>query len=1793
MQRDALSISSNVNSANTNIRGNVQQGLQRSQTNPRSNVQSDAASISSNSAIVKRKTLNDLRTTFRNVLRTGQLPLGVSVIVEGGRPKLVQNNQRQRARNPFTRRQVVRILENIDKSIAAADGTNGNTGSRQSRTLDKIIEKQSSVSSQIPKTNIRRNSHTNNHESSSVRISQKSAVPKIPTILLANKKQNTEARTSSTQNLASRAVEEKLHMQSLNLMRSESRLRSKTVPASNGESRVAITPRRFFSLGHDNIKRSHLDTIDQSPAFSVQTQIIRNAPVEASNMRIISRDQTVVETEVEKRLREIKSRLGVPDEGPTTNIDTNNFDPHMLQLHDKINNEQTLMAELQLRQDNGQTSEHSLGQTVDGNSPATAKLLADIAILRNILQQMQTLNVHRENQQNVHIDQTLINSVPVMNNIGSAGHVTDTSSAFSGQHSDHVLPVQKHSPQAIPSHFNGYQTVPENMILNAQEIGTPNVYQESLQNVHIDQTLINSVPAEHDIWSGGHMADTSSTFAGRHSDHIMSVQQNLPQTLSGHVNDHQTVPETMMLNALQIDTSNVHQHANKHQENLQNVHIDNTLMNSVAGMHGMTSVGHMADASSILSGRHSKHVQPVQKHAPQTVSSHFIVHQTVPENMLLNAQQIDTPNVHQGSQQNVHIDHTSINSVPVVNGMASVGHLADTSSTLSGRHSDHIMSAQQNSPQTLLSHLDVHQSVPETMVLNSQVQNNNLELLQAVSQQNIAPSVPLIADTSALNRHLHTTVHHGIGNARIGNPLSTHNSVLLQQIINSNRQQPTIFNRNSMGMFHHRMTPEFMQEMMFGDTTDPPEPSVPPTTTALPTSPTTVPVTTTSVSTAIPTTTTTQLPVNMPFHQNVNSAAKLNEILSSLQKAGVQGGFKLLFRLPGSNSSIPIEVVSQIGSVTSSKIPQSVVSAGVISKAASNNQFQINQVTSQPKAATHDHSTRQRQNIPSHVPVLDLQPMKDMNIVRTNKIIDRTTGLKSEQQMNTIKSSHIAKDGKQQSNNINLKQQFQQKNDQSLILPTVQKIQETLYALDNAQAGEIPPKHSVQTIQIKQPQNLHLVNTPVASNHLNQLIKNTANVLTKVNTYEQKVSPTQNKPQIIPNDGPVLENFSSYQQHDVAQTQFVKEGTGVNIAQKQFVKERVDVNKVTNIPDVKEQSLIASISEVFSNMQQNVKTEQQQTASFSFHQFQPMVNSGQTAVKTVDTTTPIYTIALNPMNNLETSHPTTTIMPTVKENVQSVNNEQTHSMQVLQTNKNNNETNQITDRLQRIEHMMNQLIMNPTTTMKPPIIIYIEPDEEVEDRPVTTTPMTTTTQRRLEMIRDPYTNVQYVRPLPHQTMHRPHNHQEQRLFQQGHQNTRFLGQGQNTFTNQHAPQNTMLNGHGPNAFNNQHAPQNTMLNGHGQNAFNNQHVTQNTVIHDQGQNSVANVQHSPQTGHESSQQCHPNLPNFSCEGVGMFKTMPSIDAWCVSKCVHGHCVESVCKCGCYVNSKNANRVHEIGNEIASVITGQGVHSTNTNKALTDLYASLNMEASTHGFAVSPVDKASNSKVTTTSAPPSDIKSLLTSIEKLIEAKLSKTSGQSGIANTNQTVHFVDRASGISFDPRKPIVSKSDFTNSNINRVHDSHRSSDRHFAEPWNSHPNTIRNQPPSQWEHSSQQPNDRHWSSQSQGWNARERVGSDRRWPEHVQNNERDRWHNNNRNRDFTTPNSNQWRNGGHWQNGPTSSPSWHNSRHQRKNGWGATTTQRSWSFQGRGHWRDNPPPQHGGKRQNKQNQGGEEADA
>lgn len=247
----------------------------------------------------------------------------------------------------------------------------------------------------------------------------------------------------------------------------------------------------------------------------------------------------------------------------------------------------------------------------------------------------------------------------------------------------------------------------------------------------------------------------------------------------------------------------------------------------------------------------------------------------------------------------------------------------------------------------------------------------------------------------------------------------------------------------------------------------------------------------------------------------------------------------------------------------------------------------------------------------------------------------------------------------------------------------------------------------------------------------------------------------------------------------------------------------------------------------------------------------------------------------------------------------------------------------IQNRLQRIERLMNKLMLT-TTTVRPPIttpISTIEPDElEAEEMPLS----------------PPSTQI------PHDSNQR---HSPKKYF---HHNNHHSTLPRNSF---HSNTNNMHTIH-----------------------------SQNHLGHAQS-NSPSNL------GESQKHQCNPHLPNFGCEGIGMFKTVRSINAWCVGKCVHHQCVESVCQCGCYINSKSTTRVHEIGNEIASAISGTTNQSTVTNNALSELYNSLNKDASFKGFAVSLVQTPTSIK-TTTSSPPNDVKSLLVSIEKMIESKLS-------------------------------------------------------------------------------------------------------------------------------------------------------------------------------------------------------------
>ncbi|XP_052059284.1 uncharacterized membrane protein DDB_G0293934-like [Mytilus californianus] len=1028
--------------------------------------------------------------------------------------------------------------------------------------------------------------------------------------------------------------------------------------------------------------------------------------------------------------------------------------------------------------------------------------------------------------------------------------------------------------------------------------------------------------------------------------------------------------------------------------------------------------------------------------------------------------------------------------------------------------------------------------------------------------------------------------------------------------------------------FGFRLPSEFLQEMMFGDTTDPPDPTNPPTTTPIPT---TLPPTTAHVlTTPLP-----KPPVRNQYHQQVTNAATLNDILSSLQNSAVKGGFKLLFQLPGSNSSIPIEVLNSkstplikdsnptVKLATSS--PDKLLHRHLSGKEHSNPTVKL--ATSSPDELFHKHLSGKEQTatiiqngylpgIPMQaVPMLS-QEMK--NLKNDNRRTMHNTHHKPNQLLTVQPITQLLPD-------VNPH-------------PTLQQPHSSLNP-QTSQSGNVHTTQSLSQLKIKQQEN-------------------------SVHQFDVNKTPVNSDTQVNRNNDIQMENFPSYYEYDLAKAKSVN---NVKIPSGNSLILDIKGNQISRTTNTLNQHGVISQSQKPNSYLSKVEIKQN-----------PATTTASYIINMIPYNTHASLPAIQPMtiNNIPNSNSNVNFKHT-----------EINPVRIMPISKQHTKVNPLTDRLQRIEHMVNKLLTEQRTTPKPlPTTPFIEPDElEGEELPIRTTPMTMTTQGQFDsnsqwQYKNPshhnhhshhnahpnqqhLPNIEYRQHVTNQFNHNPSNQHNTAFSNQPHftqphvpsndfgqlrtnqhlknphtnQNNAFSYQIHNqqgghqsnlhyqdpshrqndvnsvkppVFSNPHIQHQTNQHhqepSNQPNMSNNHNGHLRTNQNEHTHRLHGNEatkhhnipvshHVTPNhetitsTVSHQQAPSS--NIQNT-------SHQCHPKLPNFGCEGVGMFTSMKSIGAWCVSKCVQGQCVESVCQCGCYINSKTNIKINEIGNEIASAFSGNSGNSSNANKALVDLYASLNKDASSHGYAVSPVEKQTNTPITTTAAP-SDVKSLLTSIEKLIESKLSHigNSNNNHESSTKQNPNMKEN----SFDPRKPIVTRSDTTNN----IHKSQASQVVDWRSSHMSH-----NSPNNQWNPHliHQSPNDARRSSQSPGWNQHQDVGFERRrvdsW--HAQsnrNNDHNNWnhpshhtnpqsmqHHQRQHPHDSTPPNNHWGNSGHRQNGPTSPRTWHDSRHSRSSGWQPTTTQGTWSFQGRRHWQSHPLPKQEGKRKGKKK--GEEAE-
>ncbi|KAK3094680.1 hypothetical protein FSP39_004836 [Pinctada imbricata] len=318
-------------------------------------------------------------------------------------------------------------------------------------------------------------------------------------------------------------------------------------------------------------------------------------------------------------------------------------------------------------------------------------------------------------------------------------------------------------------------------------------------------------------------------------------------------------------------------------------------------------------------------------------------------------------------------------------------------------------------------------------------------------------------------------------------------------------------------------------------------------------------------------------------------------------------------------------------------------------------------------------------------------------------------------------------------------------------------------------------------------------------------------------------------------------------------------------------------------------------------------------------------------------------------------------------------------------------------------------------------------------------------------------------------------------------------------------------------------------------------VNKISIIQEAPVNTSKQIDNSTKTVDKTNSACSPKSPLFYCQGVDVFQNVSSISAWCVGKCIQGECVKSVCNCSCHAAKTEEDSMHD---DIALLFKGTGKEfSTDLVKMFKGLYDSLK-GAKSKDVSMRPAETKQPKKENVTTFKetngPNEMKSLLSSIERLIDAKLH----QSGFNNKGpEEVEAEDVPMGSQNSGNGNVVS--------VNSIgHEQNYQNDQNtqnsnFGPPdggnnnWNNNNNNNNN-------------------------NGRNNWGND---------NGRNNWNNNNngQNGNWNNNNNNNFSPGNNWQNnGNNGNNGWNNGN----NGWNRGNSNNGWSNGQMGNWNSGPPP-------------------
>ncbi|XP_071140290.1 uncharacterized protein [Mytilus edulis] len=1685
---------------------------------------------------IRRKLLVDLRTTFRYILRTGQLPRGVAFNMESGRPQLVKISPGSLAVNPFSSTEVRRYLRSIDRSL------NDQASSPTDRATGK--SNQADSTSRIGGSSI--NTRQNNVES------LRDITSDLTSTSGTNHGSVDHLTTSSRQGLHS----SRIASQNINSLTTRSRPNSQNTDIVSEPRTTHIQSQSMLPgipVQRPGDGQSWSTTLFRAKMFNEPDNTIQTTGIEIPSKFTRTRtDRRQSERQVQQQNTKTRTEQRQPERHVQQNTRTRtehrqperSVQPNTRTRTEKRLPERHVQQNTRIRAENRQPERnvHQNTRTITEHRQPERHVQHNTRTItehrqpeRHVQHNTRTITEHRQPERHVqhvqHNTRTITEHIqPERNeqqlNTRSRAHV---STVFEQPTADPDLKVLLQKIEREKGLLTDLKRQEEKIRNN---INSLNNQQTSSSKLLEDIALLQNMLTQAESKSPANSANSKHSFNQQSSANLQ------PPEINPHVSlEQQLIQQTGI-----SQPPNVNQNLNI----LPAVLNQNTARNSIQEHHVVNAP--VQQTGSNLASLESLTGQPI------------FMNNAVPLNQLKQApighsvMPINKPGQAHTGHSNMPVNHP---------GHAPVSHSIMPVSQPGQTHIGSSIMPINQPGQAPLSHNIMPNNQPGQSHIGHSIipvnQPGQAPISHSVMPVNQPGQAPIGHSIMPVNQPGQAPISHSIMPVnQLGQAPMSHNSIPINhhgQTHMGHSIMPT--NQFGTSPFGFRLPSEFLQEMMFGDTTDPPDPTDPPTTTAVPT---TLPPTTAHVLT----TPSSKPPVRNQYHQQINNAATLNDILSTLQNSAVKGGFKLLFKLPGSNSSIPIEVLNS-KSTSSMKDTNPTVQLAT----TSNDNLLKTHLSGNVQTATMNPDKLLHKHLSGNLQTAGMSPDKLLHQHLSGNV--HTAAMSPDELLH----KHLS--GQEQTSKIG----------QNGFLPDIpmQAVSVLSHEVKDLQNDNRKTLYTDQllpvqpTTQLPQEVNPHQNLQQPPSSFNQQTSQSTiVNTTPKVNQFDTNKTPVNSDSQVNKINAIQMENFPSYYEYDLAKA---KNANTVKIPAGNSL-----------ILDIKGDQ----ISQTMNTLNQHGVISQSLKPN-------PDLSKVIIQQKLPSTTTPSYIINMIPYNTPAVQPMTMNSNPNMNSNA----NFQHSEINPVRIGPKSNpyiEANPLNDRLHRIEHMMNKLLM--TTSLPPPTTPFIEPDElEGEELPIQTTPMPMTTTQFFRNSRWQYNNQPHHGQHPYHNAH-PNQQQMPNTEYRQHLSNQFNNNfGQNRFNQQF--QNPRINQNNAFSYQNHNQHGGHQSNQHNQDpnyrqndvntgkppVFSNQHVQHSINQHHQKSNiqtleTSASSQPQSTSTKNTTHECHPQLPNFGCEGVAMFTSMKSIGAWCVSKCVQGQCVESVCKCGCYINSQTNIKINEIGNEIASAFSGNSGNSSNANKALVDLYASLNKDASSHGYAVSPVEKQTNTPITTTAAP-SDVKSLISSIEKLIESKLSHI----GQSNTNPDSSGNNENPNIkenSFDPRKPVVTRSDTTNN----IHKSQASN----AGDWRTS-HMSNNSPNNQW--------NRHLMHQSQslGWNQRQDVGFERRRADswHMQsnrNNDNNNWnnpsHHNNpqswqhhQQHNPTPPNS-HWSNSGHRQNGPTSPGNWHDSRHSRNGGWQPPTTQGTWSFQGRRHWQSNPLPKQEGKRKGKKKGGGEE---